>query len=107
MGEVRLAQLAKELGTTKKDLMEKLPEVGIHIKKSTVDIDDKLAAQIREKLGAPASKGSGGAQPAEARTAKKKSGPSAVPPSRSPAPAHPVAAKPAATEPPKPVKPAE
>src|SRR5688572_16841152 len=47
---VRLSELAKDLGTTKKELLEKLPALGYELKKSVVDIEEGLAQQIKEAL---------------------------------------------------------
>ena len=49
---IRLAELAKELGTTKRELMERLPAVGFELKKSVVDVDESLAEEIKSRLKA-------------------------------------------------------
>src|SRR5438270_5319994 len=47
MSKVRVHEVAKELGVTSKELIEKLRGMGVEVKSHSSTIDDEVAAQLR------------------------------------------------------------
>src|SRR5438270_4984581 len=87
MSKVRVHEVAKELGVTSKELIEKLRGMGVEVKSHSSTIDDEVAAQLRN---------GGAAAPAEAPA---EAAPAPEPVAASPAPAHEPEPEPVAEEP--------
>jgi translation initiation factor IF-2 len=85
-GKIRVSALAKELGLTSKEAIEKLTQMGEYVKTASSTVEAPVARKLREAFpdAAPA--------PAKKAPAKKAAAPA-------PAPAAPVEAAPAAPVP--------
>ncbi|MBV8552076.1 MAG: translation initiation factor IF-2 [Acidobacteriaceae bacterium] len=106
MSKIRVNELARELEVKPGVILELLPELGVHEKKThSSSLDEEVALELRRRLGAPAQPAAGSVEKAIAPEAAGPKGP-AAPPSI-PVPAVPqLESQPATAEPAQAVRPA-
>ncbi|HIF96304.1 MAG TPA: hypothetical protein EYQ54_04635, partial [Myxococcales bacterium] len=68
MAKIRAYKLAEELGIDRHDFVDRASDAGIEVKSAMASLDEKQAAELRQKLGAPAESGE---QMVESRVERK------------------------------------